>query len=732
MFRFISHIPLRTLIPALIVSVSVVATVITAASNYIVAKNSKNEATQARLIDSLEERKSKIKFYFQEIRKDLIINANSPQVIEMTHAFTKTWGELLGDKEKYLKKAYITDNPFPVGEKEKLDFAEDNSAYSDAHKQYHPFMRNVLIKRGYYDIFLFDTKGNLIYSVFKEADYATNFIDGEYADSGLGSALRASLEKGYDEVFFSDYAPYAPSNNQPANFFSAPVFDEEKKNVIGVFAIQMPITEIDKIVTKSTGLGETGEIYLVGRDYLVRNNSRFSDDSQILVKKIKSNLIDAAFERNSYFEVSTDDQGREILATALPFTFEGELWAITSRITTKEANKSVNKLRNYSIIYILVISSFAGIIGKVIGSNIARQLSEAVDVMEHLAKGNLNVTIPEAHGRNAIFRILKALNNFKDSALEARDAAEERETENNKKIRHAEKINNAIKQFRTKSDAALSLVMDEAQSMRDAANTMSQAIEETNQLTKNVVDAAEQASENVNTVAGAAEELSSSILEISSQVQKSNEVANDAVAQTKKSDQLVQGLAESADRIGEVVTLINDIATQTNLLALNATIEAARAGDAGKGFAVVANEVKYLATQTGKATDEISDQIISIQRATRETVEAMRQITDVIADINNITVTITASVEEQGAATQEIAHTTQQTADGTYRVTKNINGVSTSVSKSSAETKNVISASDALRLQAENLRTEIDAFMSAIQETSEASADHTATPLDEA
>jgi len=234
-------------------------------------------------------------------------------------------------------------------------------------------------------------------------------------------------------------------------------------------------------------------------------------------------------------------------------------------------------------------------------------------------------------------------------------------------------------------------------------------------LVNTVASAAEETSVNVQTVSSGTEELSSSILEIGRQVVSSAEIASKAVSEAGKTDVTMQGLAENAARISTVVDLIQTIASQTNLLALNATIEAARAGEAGRGFAVVASEVKNLASQTAKATEEIRAQIANMQQVTTSAVGTIQNIGLTIGEINEITTAIAAAVEQQGAATREIARNIQHAAAGTSEVSSNIVGVSQASANAGAEAGQVLAASGALRRETEVLRAEIDGFLSNIR-----------------
>jgi len=270
-------------------------------------------------------------------------------------------------------------------------------------------------------------------------------------------------------------------------------------------------------------------------------------------------------------------------------------------------------------------------------------------------------------------------------------------------------------QFETSVGAVVETVSAAASEMQTTARSVSGTADQTSEQATNVAAAAEEASANVQTVASAAEELSSSISEISRQVSQSTQVAGAAVAEVDGANEKVQGLAEAANKIGEVVALITDIADQTNLLALNATIEAARAGEAGKGFAVVASEVKNLANQTAKATEEISNQIGGIQGATQDAVQAIGSIGGIINQINEITSTIAAAVEEQGAATQEIARNVEQASSGTQEVSANIAQVTQAASETGSSATQILDAAAELGSQSDKLNGEVNNFLETIR-----------------
>lgn len=265
--------------------------------------------------------------------------------------------------------------------------------------------------------------------------------------------------------------------------------------------------------------------------------------------------------------------------------------------------------------------------------------------------------------------------------------------------------------FEADVKSVVEMVSSAATEMQSSAESLASTADQTNQQSTAVAAASEEATSNVQTVASATEELSASVQEVGRQVQESNKIAEEAVSEAEKTNAQVVGLAEAAQKIGAVVNLINDIASQTNLLALNATIEAARAGDAGKGFAVVASEVKNLATQTAKATEEISQQVSEIQASTSEAVEAIGQISGTIGKMSEIAKAVEASVEEQIGATREIAENVQQAATGTQEVTSNITGVQTAASETGTAASQVLDATKELSKQSELLKGQVDAFL---------------------
>ncbi|KAA2237814.1 methyl-accepting chemotaxis protein [Salinarimonas soli] len=345
----------------------------------------------------------------------------------------------------------------------------------------------------------------------------------------------------------------------------------------------------------------------------------------------------------------------------------------------------------------------------------ARPLARTTNATERLAGGDLDVTVEGVNRRDEIGVLARALQTFKDNAIEARRLAAAQKADDEAKMRRAQMLDDLTKRFEMNVSALTQGLTSAATEMEATAQSMTSIAQQTTSQSVNVASAAEQTSANVQTVAVATEELSSSISEIATQVNQSTRIAQAAVDDARRTNSMVQTLAVTAEKIGGVIALINNIAGQTNLLALNATIEAARAGEAGRGFAVVATEVKELAGQTTRATEEIGAQIAEVQTATRQAVDAIQGIGRTIGEMSQISTAIAAAMEEQGAATQEIARNVQQAAHGTQMVTGNIGDVRHGAGETGAAASQVLSAAQELARHADSLGREVNSFLSGVK-----------------
>jgi methyl-accepting chemotaxis protein len=350
-----------------------------------------------------------------------------------------------------------------------------------------------------------------------------------------------------------------------------------------------------------------------------------------------------------------------------------------------------------------------------VSGRVIKPLHNMRDAMLKVAAGDLAVDTGYTARKDEIGALAGALETFKQQAMDkVRIEAQERE-HNAAAMGRQKAIENYVGEFESVVRQTLNQLGDASGQMRTTSTGLSTVSRQTNARVEVAEKASGEASNSVESVAAAAEELSASINDISQQAAHAAGIASRAVSQARETDSTVQGLAKSAGRIGEVVGLINTIAAQTNLLALNATIEAARAGEAGRGFAVVASEVKSLASQTAKATDEISEQISDIQKVAGEAIDAIKRIGGIIGEVNEVATAIAAAVQEQGAATQEITRSTQYAAQGTKNVSDNIIGVKADADAAAVAADDVKSASETLETQSQQLGHQVTDFLGKIR-----------------
>ncbi|HEY0330686.1 MAG TPA: methyl-accepting chemotaxis protein [Rhodopseudomonas sp.] len=367
----------------------------------------------------------------------------------------------------------------------------------------------------------------------------------------------------------------------------------------------------------------------------------------------------------------------------------------------------------------LIILGLAVVIGVGVGiylvRDVSRGIASIVKPMQALGQGDLTAEVPHQGERNEIGSMADTLQVFKQALIAKRAADETAALEADSKIQRGHRVDQITRNFESQIGELVQSLSSSSTELEASAGTLTATAVRSQELTRMVASASEEASTNVQSVASATEEMSSSVNEISRQVQESARIAHEAVVQAKTTNDRVEELSQAAARIGDVVELINTIAGQTNLLALNATIEAARAGDAGRGFAVVASEVKALAEQTAKATGEISQQITGIQAATQGSVAAIKEISDTIGRMSEISSTIASAVEEQGAATQEISRNVQQAAHGTQQVSSNIVDVQHGATETGSASSQVLSAAKSLSNDSNLLKREVGQFLEALR-----------------
>lgn len=493
--------------------------------------------------------------------------------------------------------------------------------------------------------------------------------------------------------------------------FVYPVLDEGG-NFIGVIGVDVSLNDMSSAFNELKPFGEESSVNLVS------NNGKWvaHAEQEVLAKELDpaNSVFKQAVELLKGGQALESEDG-DLFRLFVPVNIKDSdaPWSVMVNVPTSKLTEQADIIQQFTVAGgIILLLVLIGALLSICQILIRKPLQNSISIIKVLMEGNYQVEVPDQDRGDEIGDINRALEQFKGNAEQVqRMEVEKLEAEKRASVERQEARMSMANDFEASVGEIISSVSSSADGMRDTAQSMADAANQSSGQASVVTEAAEEASANVQSVAAATEELSASINEISAQVQRSADIASNAVEETSTTNKKVEGLAAAADRIGEVVKLINDIAEQTNLLALNATIEAARAGEAGKGFAVVASEVKSLANQTASATEEISGQISSIQSETRDTVEAIQNISTTIDSIHEVSTAIASAVEEQGAATAEITKSVQQASNGTDQVTSNIVQVREAASTTGEAAGEVQNSASDLAREAQQLERKVGEFI---------------------
>ncbi|PKR54268.1 methyl-accepting chemotaxis protein [Thalassospira marina] len=705
-------------LPLLVAISSLISILVLGAADYWLASNDIRNLSADKLTALLDARTSTLNRLLNVENQSVERLANSLQIKEANDSFASGWA-LEGDGgAKNLRRLFIDENPNPADQRAELTKPEERTPYTRYHNRFHVDLRGIATERQYRSLMLVSLTGDVIYSVNKRDEFAKNINDGDFPYPALSSLMKQVMaDPAGTPVAFGDFVRNVP--NLISRFVVAPIV-ADKSDIRGYLVVEEPVTEINEVTADAAGLGDTGSIYLVGPDQLLRTVDRQmnggGDNAQAVLTALhKTAPVTAALAGESGVMTYRDGENIEKVAAYQPIQYGNNTWAMIAEARVSEIMAPVANLRNSMIVRAIAILVVIGLVGQFIVRRVIRQLDDVRATMVRLADDDLSAEIPSTERTDEIGEFARALAIFKRNIQERRNMRRKEEEKKAEQLEHSQRLQSLTEKFESEITDILAKLNASMGHLDHAGQSMKTAAEKTRTLGSDALGHSQSASDDVTTVSTATTELSSSIDEIgrssATALNKSEEAVNEAEAANNK----ILDLDQSVSKIGEIVAMISGIAEQTNLLALNATIEAARAGDAGKGFAVVAGEVKNLSSQTAKATEEISRQIAEVQGETAEAVKAIETITRTIGELSVLTASISTAIEQQGSATAEISQSASSAARGTQSVISSIDGVAKASQESDLASREVTRVSDELSQQGNSLKSAVDGFLSGVR-----------------
>ncbi len=718
------NLKIKTKIAIIMALIVFVNTLVLGWMSYNSSEKSLQESVFSQLVSVKATKKKAIELYFSSIEnlllslaqdkmivdatRDLSVAFDSLKVDENSEAFinaksklknyytsfigssiSKNTGENFDGESIFPKKAvtiflqneYILNNQNPTGSKQVLDRGASDNEYNKIHQIYHPGIRNTVEKFGLSDLFLIDMNGKVVYSNFKEGDFACDLINGIQNGSNLSKAFKASLNAQKGKAILIDFAEYLPSYGIPAAFISAPIYDNNQQ--VGVVAFQLPIDQVNKVMTgnnqwKQDGLGESGETYLLGSDYKMRSSSRFLEEnpegyfkelaengydskmidrikiskSPILLQEIKTEAATEAIEGKGDNKIILDYRKSPVLSSYEPLNVMGVKWAIISEKDEAEAFAPISSLRNTILIIGLVVILLSIVVAIIVAGSIVTPILNLVEKIKTVATGDLTVSIDV----NSKDEVGQALSSMKDMV--------------------------------TKLKNVMTSVVNASNNVSSASTQMSSSAQQMSE------GATEQAS-SVEEISSSMEEMAANIQQNTNNSKQTGKIATNAAKDIVDGSEAVNNTVASMKTIASKISIIGEISRQTNLLALNAAVEAARAGEHGRGFAVVAAEVRKLAERSQVAATEIDEVSALSVDVAQKSGELLKNVVPNIQKTSDLVHEIAAASIEQNAGAEQINNAIQQ-----------LNQV---VQENAATAEEMAAGAEELNAQAESLK-EIVAF----------------------
>ena len=705
-------------LPLLVAISSLISILVLGAADYWLASNDIRSLSADKLTALLDARTSTLNRLLTVENQSVERLAGSLQIKEANDSFASGWA-LEGDgREKNLRRLFIDENPNPADQRAALIKPDERTPYTRYHNRFHVDLHAIATERQYRSLMLVSLTGDVIYTVNKRDEFGRNINDTQFPYPGLSTLLKGVMaDPTHIPVAFGDFLRNVP--DMISRFIVAPII-ADKGDVRGFLVVEEPVSEINDVTADPAGLGDTGSIYLVGPDHMLRTvdrqlNTANDGNQSVLTVMRDTTPVRAALSGETGVMTYRDANNVDRVAAYQPIQYGGATWAMIAEARVSEIMAPIAKLRNSMILRAIAILVVIGLVGQFIVRRVIRQLDEIRATMVRLADDDLAAEIPSTERTDEIGEFARALAVFKRNIQERRTMRRKEEEKKAEQLAHSQHLQSLTEKFEDDITNILSTLNSSMGQLNHAGQSMMSAADKTRSLGADALGHSQNAAGDVTTVSTATAELSSSIDEIGRNSLTARTKSREAVTEAEAANGKILDLDQSVGKIGEIVALISGIAEQTNLLALNATIEAARAGDAGKGFAVVANEVKTLATQTARSTQEITDRISAIRDNTSRVVNELGDTRTVIEENEEIAGNLGAVVEQQRAASQEITINIQDVANGVKKISGDLGNLDALADQASDQANRLASFSVDLNSHSDNLYHQVKSLLKNVE-----------------